>query len=229
MIDWERTCIMGVGRSTLKHNGDVRCPRGHTPFFPCDERWRHGLHLGKNGATWEHVQVVDLSSLHIIGEPERLDHPISTPMEIHDYRHKKEHEENEAREKNRRVGKKYVIIDGKRAHLATLGPQWDIMVWLSVTICEGAQHTQKTWSFSQVTVGVPIRETTHNQRKTRKKWRRNHAPAYPWLLIRLWWKLTITNTSREYPLNKITRKIRGYCYSNPIIGKIPKEGHAYVN
>jgi hypothetical protein len=65
-------------------------------------------------------------------------------MEIHDYRHKKEHEENEAREKNRRVGKKYVIIDGKRAHLATMGPQWDIMVWLSVTICEGAQHNQKT-------------------------------------------------------------------------------------
>jgi hypothetical protein len=42
-------------------------------------------------------------------------------MEIHDYRHKKEHEENEARKKNRRFGKKYVIIDGKRAHLATLG------------------------------------------------------------------------------------------------------------
>jgi hypothetical protein len=65
-------------------------------------------------------------------------------MEIHDYRHKKEHEENEAHEKNRRVGKQYVIIDGKRDHLATMGPQWDIMVWLSVTICEGAQHTQKT-------------------------------------------------------------------------------------
>jgi hypothetical protein len=69
---------------------------------------------------------------------------MSTPMEIHDYRHKKEHEENEAREKNRRVGKKFVIIDGKRAHLATMGPQWEIMVWLRVTICEGAQHTQKT-------------------------------------------------------------------------------------
>ena len=38
MLDWERTCIMGVGRNTLEHNGDVRCPRGHTPFFPCDRR-----------------------------------------------------------------------------------------------------------------------------------------------------------------------------------------------
>jgi hypothetical protein len=188
----------------------VCCPRGHTPFFHCDERWRHGLHLGKGGVTWEHAQLVDLSSLGIMGAPERLDHPMRTPMEIHDYRHKEEHEANNTCQKNRRVGWKYMIIDGKQAHLAKLGPQWDTMVWLSVTICEGEQHTQKTWHFFQVTLGVPIRETPHNQRKARKKWRRNHARAYPRLLIQLWWKLPIMDTSREDPLNKITQNIRGY-------------------
>jgi hypothetical protein len=79
-----------------------------------------------------------------MGAVDRLDHPINTPMEIHYYQDKKEHKKNEAHQKNRHVGKKYAIIDGKQAHLATLGPQWDTMVWLSVTICEGAQHTQKT-------------------------------------------------------------------------------------
>ena len=65
-------------------------PRGHTPFFPCDRRCKHGFHLGKGDATWEHGQVVDLCSLGIMCAPEKLDEPIYKPMESHDNWHKEE-------------------------------------------------------------------------------------------------------------------------------------------
>jgi len=77
-----------------------------------------GKEWGNLGAS----PIVDLFALRIMDALERLDHPINTPMEIHDYQDKKEHKKNEAHQKNRHVGKKYAVIDRKQAHLATLGP-----------------------------------------------------------------------------------------------------------
>ena len=71
------------------------------------------VHLGKGGTTWEHGQVVDLSSIGIMCAPERLDNPICKPMESHDNWHKEERDENDPQQKIRCVGPKDAIIDGK--------------------------------------------------------------------------------------------------------------------
>jgi hypothetical protein len=51
------------------------------------------LHLGKGGATWEHAQGVDPSSLDNMGTLERLDDPINTPTRSHNDQHERTHKE----------------------------------------------------------------------------------------------------------------------------------------
>ena len=96
--------------------------------------------MGKGGVTWEHAQVVELSSLVIMGAPERLDHPINTRMESHDYQNKEEHVANTAHQNNRRVGRKYAIIDGK---MGSFGHTWSAVAQNGLVECEKPTNQQR--------------------------------------------------------------------------------------
>jgi hypothetical protein len=106
--------------------------------------------LGKGGVTWEHAQVVELSSLGIMGAPERLDHPINTCMESHDYQNKEEHVANTAHQNNRRVGRKYAIIDGKTG---SFGHTWSAVEHNGLVECEKPTNQQR----ERNTIYIPMK------------------------------------------------------------------------
>ena len=75
-IYWEIICLMGMGKSTLGHDGYVRSQAGtHPSSLVIDDR--------DLGCIWERMgklgnkdQGVDPSSFHSMGTLERLDDPI---------------------------------------------------------------------------------------------------------------------------------------------------------
>jgi hypothetical protein len=67
--------------------------------------------LDKGGATWEHAQGVDPSSLGNMGTPYRLEDPINTPMRSHDDWHGITHKERGTHPRMGLAILRYMMVD----------------------------------------------------------------------------------------------------------------------
>jgi hypothetical protein len=141
---WEITCIMGMGGSTLGHDGDVGSQWGaHPSFVVMDDKdlgcvWERAGQLGSTTKEWTYLPLAAWARRR--GWTTLSTHPRSFMMTS-----------------IRKSGKKGACAQGwgalvqemrwlmgRQAHLGILGPQRGTPVRLSVMICEGAQHTPKT-------------------------------------------------------------------------------------
>jgi hypothetical protein len=112
-IYWEIICLMGMGKSTLGHDGYVRSQAGtHPSSLMIDDRdlgciWER---MGKLGNT---DQGVDPSSFRSMGTPRWLDDLRDTPTKSHDDRNKEEHTEKGVHPIMGHIDPRDEAIDGK--------------------------------------------------------------------------------------------------------------------